>query len=235
MVKKTAAHRAKSTTRTKSRSKTVATEAERTRHEILQIATEEFAANGLSGARVDIIAARMRASKRMIYYYFGGKLGLYSAVLEKAYERIRTEEAQSDLAHMPPRDALQRLIEITFEYDEKHTRFVRLVSIENIHRAKYLSKLPSISQINESVIKSLEGILDRGRKSGEFRRNIVALDVHLLISAFCFFRISNRYTLEAVFKCDMFEPEVRDRHRRMIVEAVLSYVTVSPRGSRKGS
>ncbi len=216
------------------RASTVAAEAEQTRQNILKVATEEFAAYGLSGARVDAIAERTLASKRMIYYYFGGKQGLYSAVLEKAYGDIRAEEAQSDLANMPPREALQKLIEVTFEYDENHTRFVSLVSTENIHRAKTISKLPSIRRINESVIHTLEDILERGQATGEFRQNLVALDVHLLISAFCFFRISNRHTFEALFDCDLFDPKVRARHRRMIVEAILSYVeSPNPVGPKK--
>ncbi|MGI0135304.1 MAG: TetR family transcriptional regulator, partial [Candidatus Micrarchaeaceae archaeon] len=205
--------------RSKSGAAIVAAEAEQTRQNILKIATEEFAANGLSGARVDAIAERTLTSKRMIYYYFGGKQGLYSAVLEKAYADIRAEEAHSGLAHIAPRDALRKLIEITFEYDEHHTKFVNLVSIENIHRAKTISKLPSIRRINESVILTLEDILERGRKAGEFRQNIKALDVHLLISAFCFFRISNRHSIEILFDCDLFDPKLRARHRRMIIEA----------------
>jgi AcrR family transcriptional regulator len=43
----------------------------RTMAEILQVATHEFADKGLSGARIDAIAAATRTSKRMIYYYFG--------------------------------------------------------------------------------------------------------------------------------------------------------------------
>lgn len=214
----------KSMKRSKGRATSVTAEAEQTRQNILKVATEEFATKGLSGARVDAIAARTLASKRMIYYYFGGKQGLYSAVLEKAYADIRAEEAQSNLAHMPPRDALRRLIEITFDYDENHTKFVSLVSIENIHRAKYISKLPSIRQINESVIRTLEDILERGQQAGDFRQGVEALDVHLLISAFCFFRVSNRHTFETLFDCDLANPKLRSRHRRMIIEAVLSHV-----------
>ena len=56
---------------------------ERTRQDILNVATEEFASAGFSGARVDTIAERTRTSKRMIYYYFGSKEGLYLAALEK--------------------------------------------------------------------------------------------------------------------------------------------------------
>ncbi|MBV6425517.1 MAG: HTH-type transcriptional repressor NicS [Steroidobacteraceae bacterium] len=155
--------------RPKGRATSVTAEAEQTRQNILKVATEEFAIKGLSDTRVDAIAARTLTSKRMIYYCFGGKQGLYSAVPEKAYADIRAEEAQSDLAHMPPRDALRKLIEITFDYDENHTKFVRLVSIENIHRAKYISKLLSIRQINESVICTLEDILERGQRAGKFR------------------------------------------------------------------
>ena len=58
---------------------------EGTRQNIIEIASEEFALNGLSGARIDEIAARTRSSKRMIYYYFGDKEGLY---LSGAGERL---------------------------------------------------------------------------------------------------------------------------------------------------
>src|ERR1044071_3861545 len=62
---------------------------EGTRRNIIEVATGEFAAKGFSGARVDDIAARTKTSKRMIYYYFGDKEGLFIAVLEAAYGRIR--------------------------------------------------------------------------------------------------------------------------------------------------
>ena len=62
---------------------------ERTRASILSAATQEFAAKGLEGARTDDIARRSGANKRMIYHYFGSKDGLFQAVLEDTYARIR--------------------------------------------------------------------------------------------------------------------------------------------------
>ena len=56
-------------------------DAERTRAELLAVATEVFAESGYSGARVDEIAERTRTTKRMIYYYFGGKEQLYLCLL----------------------------------------------------------------------------------------------------------------------------------------------------------
>lgn len=226
--------RKKSTTRglekqPRRRAAGAATGSERTRQNILDVATEEFATQGLSGARVDKIAARTLTSKRMIYYYFGGKHGLYRAVMERAYLGIRAEEMRHNLAQLPPREALQRLVEITFDYDEGHVNFVRLVAIENVHRAKYISGLASIRGINQSVILAVGDILERGQKAGEFRHDVKALDIHLLISAFCFFRISNRHTVEALFDCRLSDTRLRAKHRKMIVEAVLAYV-----GTRAG-
>ena len=205
------------------------TDAERSKEDILAIATEEFAVNGLSGARVDQIAERTRTSKRMIYYYFGGKEGLYQAVLEKAYSDIRALESQSHLAELEPREALRKLIELTFDYDETHPHFISLVSVENIHQAKHLSGMKKIKEMNASVIRALSDILERGRKQGEFRSDLDPVDVHLLISAFCFFRVSNRHTFGAIFERDLSDPKLRKRHKRMIMDAIEQLVEVKPR------
>jgi AcrR family transcriptional regulator len=188
--------------------------------DILRIATEEFAVNGLSGARVDQIAERTRTSKRMIYYYFGGKEGLYHAVLEKAYMDIRALEQRSKLVEMEPRAAMRKLIELTFDYDETHPQFISLVSVENIHQAKHLTSLPSIKEVNSSVIRTLSAILERGRREGVFRGDLDPVDVHLLISAFCFFRVSNRHTFGAIFERDLSDQKLRKRHKKMIIEAI---------------
>jgi len=157
-----------------------------TRQAILAAAREEFAAHGLSGARVDAIAARTNAVKRMIYYYFGSKEGLYLAVLEAAYAEIRRVEQDLALDALAPQDAIRRLIEFTFDYDEANPDFIRLITIENIHRGQHVAGSDAIRAINRSALTTLEGILDRGRASGVFRRGVDALDVHMMISAVCF-------------------------------------------------
>ena len=205
------------------------TDAERTKADIVAVAMDEFAENGLTGARVDAIAERTRTSKRMIYYYFGSKDGLYRAVLEQAYNGIRTRESQTHLKELPPLEALRRLVEITFEYDEGHPSFIRLITVENIHYAEHLKKLSSIRGINVSAIATVEEILERGRAAGIFRSDISAFDVHLLISSFCFFRVSNRHTVGTIFKQDLSEPKTLLRHKRLIVEAVERLVLINPK------
>lgn len=194
---------------------------EGTRRDILEIARQEFSQNGLSGARIDVIAERTRTSKHMIYYYFGSKEGLYRAVLEMAYAGIREREGELDLEGLNPRDALRRLVEATFDYDATHPEFMSLVSMENLHHARYIESSEAIRGINVVIIKRLAEILERGVRQGAFRSDVDAVDVHMAISSLCFFRVANRYTFKALFKRDLMNPRARAHHKRMIGDAIL--------------
>src|SRR6516165_7249274 len=141
---------------------------EATRKNILEIATEEFADKGFSGARVDDIAARTNTSKRMIYYYFADKEGLFVAVIEQAYGRIRQIEAALKLDHLEPEAALRTLVGFTFDYQNANEAFIRLVMVENIHKGAHLARSRIIEELNLSAISTLRDIYRRGRMAGVF-------------------------------------------------------------------
>ncbi|TWH75896.1 TetR family transcriptional regulator [Azomonas agilis] len=197
---------------------------DKTREDILQAAITEFVQQGLSGARVDAIAERTRTSKRMIYYYFGSKEQLYLRVLEKLYGDIRQTEAQLNLAALDPIQAICRVVEFTFDHHEQHQDFVRIVSIENIHYGAYVKNSTTIRSLSNSILSALEDILRRGAEQKLFKSGVNPLDVHLLISSFCFYRTSNQYTFGQIFDLDLQDAEVKQRHRKMIIEAVLGYL-----------
>ncbi len=201
-------------------------DAERTRAEIIEVATREFADKGYAGARVDEIAAKMSSTKRMIYYYFGNKEQLYVEVLEQAYAGIRAIEQELDVEHLAPVDAMRQLAELTFDHHESHPDFIRLVSIENIHRAEYIARSTMLSGLANPALDVLARILDRGRADGVFRDGVDPLDIHMVISAFCVFRIANRHTWSAIFKQDMLDPARRAGHRQMLGDLVLEYLAV---------
>ncbi len=138
---------------------------DRTRRDIVEVATREFAQKGYSGARVDAIASRTRTSKRMIYYYFGSKEGLYLAVLEEAYSSIRRAEATLDLENLPPEAALRTLVGSTFDYYTEHPEFVRLVMNENIMEGVHMARSKAIGKLNVTVIDALRRIVSRGQKA----------------------------------------------------------------------
>jgi AcrR family transcriptional regulator len=199
-------------------------DADRTRQEILEVATREFADQGYAGARVDEIAAQTRTTKRMIYYYFGGKEQLFVEVLEQAYAAIRRAEQTIDVDHLAPNDAIRRLAELTFDHHEAHPDFIRLVSIENIHRAEHITGRDDFAGLNSPVIELIEAILERGWREGAFSREVDAVDLHMIISAFCVFRVANRHTFGAIFDRDLTDPALRDGYRRMLGDLVVSYL-----------
>jgi len=200
-------------------------DAERTRAELLAVATEVFADSGYSGARVDEIAERTRTTKRMIYYYFGGKEQLYMAVLENAYRGIREAEQRLQVDHVDPVVAMRRLAELTFDHHLDHQAFIRLVSIENIHRGQFISRLESLRALSQPATSLLDQILARGHEQGVFRDDVDALDVHMVISAYCVFQVANRYTFGFLFDVDLTEVSQRAHLRRMIGDVVVGWLT----------
>jgi len=209
-------------------------DADRTRAEILAVATEEFAHSGYAGARVDVIAAKTSTTKRMIYYYFGGKQQLYVAVLEAAYTRIRGLEQQLDVEHLDPVDAVREVAGLTFDHHEAHPDFVRLVSIENIHHGEHIARSSVLSGLANPALDVLGGILERGRVAGRFRADVDALDVHQVISGFCIFRTANRHTFGALFGRDMLDPARRDHQRALIGDLVVAWLSAPGADTRAG-
>jgi AcrR family transcriptional regulator len=201
-------------------------DAERTRAELLNVATEEFAERGYSGARVDEIANRTRTTKRMIYYYFGGKEQLYLAVLERAYAEIRAAERAVDVDHLDPVAAVRRLAEVTFDHHEAHPAFIKLVGVENAQYAKHMTHVANLVDLNSSAVALLDGVLERGAADGVFRSDVDPLDVHMLISSFCFFRVANRHTFGALFDRDLLDPERRVFYRTMLGDLVTGYLRI---------
>jgi AcrR family transcriptional regulator len=196
----------------------------RTMADILEVATREFAEKGLAGARIDAIAEAMRTSKRMIYYYFGSKEGLYLAVLEESYRRMRAMEAEAHLDDLAPEDALRKLVGHTLDYQWAHPEFARLVQGENIQRAQYLARSKSIRKLNVPAIEGLRRVLERGQKEGVFRAGIDPVDLHMSISALAVFHVANRHTFSLIFERDFESPRALVARRDSIIEMVVRFV-----------
>lgn len=207
---------AKETTRTN--------DPERTKADIMEVAAAEFGEKGLAGARIDEIAALTQTSKRMIYYYFGSKEGLYLAVLEESYRKVRDIEAELHLEDLEPEQALRRLVAFTFDHHLSHENYIRLVMSENINRGQYIAQSQRIQELNVPAISAIRQLYQRGVKSGVFRPGLDPVDIHASISALSFFNVSNRHTFGAIFKLDMRSPAYIAHRRDSVIEMVVRFV-----------
>lgn len=207
---------AKETTRTN--------DPERTKANIMEVAAAEFGEKGLAGARIDEIAAMTRTSKRMIYYYFGSKEGLYLAVLEECYRQVRETEGELHLQDLEPEQALRRLVAFTFDHHLSHENYIRLVMAENINRGQYIAQSRNIQDLNIPAIAAIRNLYERGVKSGVFRAGLDPVDIHASISALSFFNVSNRHTFGVIFKVDTRSPAYIAHRRDNVVEMVLRFL-----------
>lgn len=197
---------------------------EKTREQILVAATEEFATAGLGGARVDKIARRAGANKRMIYHYFGNKEDLFLAVMERTYEHIRRQESALHLEELAPVEAMRKFVRFTFNYFNQNPHFVNLLNSENLHRARHIRRSGRVEEINSPVLAALGRILERGRAEGAFRAKVDPTQFYITVAGVCYFYFSNVHTLSTIFGRDFLGKRQLAEREKHVIDVVLGYL-----------
>ncbi len=194
---------------------------ERTRKRILKAAKVEFAKYGLGGARVDRVAARSKANKRMIYHYFGSKEQLFQAVVEEAYLSIRVAEQKLNLDEVEPEEAIRQLVVFTWRYYLKHPEFLTLVNSENLHRGRHLKKSARVKEVHSDYVEMVRGILKRGERSGVFRRGVDPIQFNITVAAIGYYYLTNRFTSSIIYDLDMVAADALDRRLAFNLDTIM--------------
>jgi len=192
---------------------------------ILEAAKQEFAAHGLAGARVDRIAAKAGANKRMLYYHVGKKDKLYLTVLEGAYEKIRAEERSLDLEHLDPPEAIRRLIDFTWNYFLRNPEFLALLNTENLARARHLKRSAKVKSMHSPFVEMIGTVVRRGVDSGDFQVMVDPVQLYISIAALSFFYLSNNATLSVIFGRDLLARTAKEERLDHMARLVLAALT----------
>lgn len=201
----------------------------RTRADILKAARDEFCENGLNGARVDAIAERAKANKRLLYHYFGNKEALYSAVLVDAYQEIRGGERELKLSLYDPVEAMERLVRFTFRHFLANPWFPRLLAVENLQNARFLKRISDIPSINSPLVEELVDILERGRSEGLFRTDVDPVQLYVSIAGLSYFYVSNSKTLSVIFDRDFESITMIQDREAHAVQMIMAYLRTTRR------
>jgi len=187
------------------------------RASILAAARGEFAANGLTGARVNVIAERAGVNKQLIYYYFGSKDDLYRTALETVYTEIRTQERSLNLGEMQPEAAMERLIGFSFDYLAQHPDFIGLLNHENAQGARHVRESNAIRDTTSPLIELIARTLARGIRSRVFRRGVDPVELYISVAGMSYFVFSNRLTLSSIFGRDLNAGPAVAAYRKHVV------------------
>jgi len=199
-------------------------DAEATQKRILAAAKKEFAKKGLAGARVDVIADRAKANKRMIYHYFGSKEDLFKRVLEDAYVDIRSAEQGLDLDHLEPKAALETHVRFTWHYYLNNPEFLTLVNSENLHKARHLKESVIIHSVSRRFVEMVSGLLDRGAKAGVFRSDIDPVQLNITIAAIGYYYLTNQHTGSIIFERDFMASDAVDARLQFNIDTIVRLV-----------
>lgn len=199
-------------------------DADRSQKDILDAALVEFAEHGLGGARMDRIAERAGVDKRLIYYYFANKDSLFLAVLERAYESIRSEERELELSQVEPIEAIRRLIAFTWNYYIAHPEFLTLLNNENLHRARHLKRSTRIRSMHSPLVATIADVLRRGHEAGLFRAGVDPVQLYISIAGLAYFYLGNCHTLSTIFDRDLLATKARVERLSHITDLVLGYL-----------
>jgi AcrR family transcriptional regulator len=195
-----------------------------TRAKILRAATAEFSKQGFAGARGDRIARRAACSERMIYYYFGSKVGLFREVLEAAYFALREAERSLALDMLAPAEALDRFCRFVWRYYLDHPEFIGLVNTENGQQARHLRRSGLLDELVSPILGLLETLVERGVQSRVFRAGVDAEELYIAIAAQGYFYLSNQHTLSAVLGRDLRSPKRLERHWQTSADLIRRFV-----------
>ncbi|MCL2551689.1 MAG: TetR family transcriptional regulator [Actinomycetia bacterium] len=186
-------------------------DAEATRRRLLRAATDEFAAYGIAGARVDRIAAAAASNKAQIYHYFGSKDGLFDAVFD-AMCRETLDAVPIDAADLP--GYAGRL----FDSYQERPWVQRLAAWYRLERAGTGTLLPIVLESNAHKIEAVAGAQRDGLLPDRFSApELLGLVLHL-----SGFWSSHTPELDARLADD-----TAARRRQVVVDAVAALVAAS--------
>jgi len=183
------------------------------RDRILAAAEREFATHGLSGARVDRIAARAGVNKQLLFHYFGSKAGLHHAAIVAVLDRAQIRAS----AHGQPAERLRQLVGELQDVTAGSPALLTMMADANSAGVTDNSAR-AVDEWYARAIGSVRQILVDGQRSGHFRDDLDAAPIaELVVSA----------SLGTVVPARSAEPsgssKSRDQLRDTLVRLVVDY------------
>jgi AcrR family transcriptional regulator len=162
---------------------------------------------------VERILVKAKANPRMLYHHFGGKAEIYVAVLEDALAGLRRHELALDVARADPLDGLLRLFDFLNDYFEATPTLVRLLTNENLEKARFMKNSSRIREMSSPVLDMIGRFLERGHAEGRIARALDPLRIYTLMVALAQFHVSNVHTLSVIFETDLSEKRWRAQRK----------------------
>jgi TetR/AcrR family transcriptional regulator len=201
-----------------------------TRGAILAAAGRVFAEGGLAGARTDAIAAAAGVNKAMLYYYFKSKSQLYEAVVEEHFAELNRRALAVLTSPGRAGDVLLRYVDTYFDFISARRRYAPLFQQMMLAGGQTLERV--VRRYFEPRSRALDQLLERGMRSGEFRRADRA-HTALSIVALIVFYFSAARVLQVLGPPNAYSEAGLERRKREVLDFIRHAVFRAPAGGKK--
>ncbi|SUH25532.1 HTH-type transcriptional repressor KstR2 [Salmonella enterica subsp. enterica] len=196
------------------------------KEKLLLCAVNEFAEYGYEGARVDNIVKAADCSKQTVYHHFGNKENLFIEVLEYTWNDIRQKEKALDVSGLSPAQAIEKIIDFTWDYYIANPWFLNIVHSENQSKGVHYAKSKHLPEINYSHLELMASLLEKGKALNIFKQDIDPLQVNINIAALGGYYLINQHTLGLVYHISMVSPQALEARRKVIKETIMSWLLI---------
>lgn len=204
-------------------------EPERTRAAILKAAIEEFANEGVAGARTEAIARAARVNKALLYYYFKDKETLYGAVLDQVFSGLAERMHEVMNQPLPPREKILAYAGAHFDYIAASPIYPKLVQREMMRAGR--SGSPHIRRLVDKFLRPVEQKLAetilQGITSGEFRK-VDPLQFLLSMVAMNVFYFGSAPVIAVITGKDPLSPERIAARRAAVLDFISAALFAKP-------
>ncbi|ELZ8052649.1 TetR family transcriptional regulator [Salmonella enterica] len=196
------------------------------KEKLLLCAVNEFAEYGYEGARVDNIVKAADCSKQTVYHHFGNKENLFIEVLEYTWNDIRQKEKALDVSGLSPAQAIEKIIDFTWNYYIANPWFLNIIHSENQSKGVHYAKSKRLPEINYSHLELMASLLEKGKALNIFKQDIDPLQVNINIAALGGYYLINQHTLGLVYHISMVSPQALEARRKVIKETIMSWLLI---------
>jgi TetR/AcrR family transcriptional regulator len=208
---------------------------EESRAAILKAAVQEFADEGVAGARTEAIARSAGVNKALLYYYFKDKDAIYRAVLEQVFGGLRAAIHNALAQELSPREKLTSYVCAHFDYIASNPLYPRIVQAEFM-RAGHgdPSRLERLArQYFRPVFQELSKLLKEGMQSGDFRRVDPVHFIPSMISVIVFY-FNTAPVMKIMSAGDPMSPARLAERRAAVLDFISAALLVPDKASGKG-
>ncbi|HWF92157.1 MAG TPA: TetR/AcrR family transcriptional regulator [Terriglobales bacterium] len=209
---------------------------EESRAAILQAAAQEFAREGIAGARTDAIARSAHVNKALLYYYFKDKESLYRAVLDHVFSGLAETINAAFESNLPPREKILAYAGAHFDYIANHALYPRIVHAE-LTRAR-AGNTAQFERIVQQYFRPLFGkiasVLREGQMTADFRQVDPMQFIPSMISVIVFY-FNTVPVIKLMTGEDPLTPERLAERRAAVLDFISAALFMSPLNSTVSS